>query len=144
MNGLGTGTDIPAARDALAAFLTDRSGADRAEILALEKLAGGTLQENWRVSTRLTGGADAGTHEYVVRTNRPGAIPNETLTRPQEFAVMRAVHDAGMTVPEPLWLCDDESIIGRTFFVMRFVPGTASPQRLVKEPAVGGTGRAHG
>jgi aminoglycoside phosphotransferase (APT) family kinase protein len=36
-------------------------------------------------------------------------------------------------VPEPLWLCEDREVIGRPFFVMRRVAGTAAGHLLVKD-----------
>jgi len=138
MTDLVPDTDLAQSRPALAAYLAEASGAAGAEIVALAKLAGGTLQENWHVTVDFEGGAEAGRRDYVLRTNRPGAIPDATLTRPQEYAVMRAAFAAGVAVPEPLWSRETDSPIGRAFFVMRYAPGTASPHRLVKEPDLGG------
>ncbi|MBL8483572.1 MAG: phosphotransferase family protein, partial [Rhodocyclaceae bacterium] len=39
---------------------------------------------------------------------------------------------AGVTVPEPLWLCEDAAIFGRPFFLMRRIRGTAAGHVLVK------------
>ena len=36
---------------------------------------------------------------------------------------MKALGDTGFPVPEMRALCDDESIIGTTFYVMDFLPG---------------------
>jgi len=41
----------------------------------------------------------------------------------REFRVMRALHATAVPVPEMLVLCEDESVIGRAFFVMEFVSG---------------------
>jgi aminoglycoside phosphotransferase (APT) family kinase protein len=39
---------------------------------------------------------------------------------------------------EPLWLCQDRSVLGREFFVMRRVKGTAAGHLLVKPGPLGG------
>ena len=41
----------------------------------------------------------------------------------REFLVLRALSERGFIVPEPIFLCDDSSIIGRQFYVMEFVDG---------------------
>jgi aminoglycoside phosphotransferase (APT) family kinase protein len=41
----------------------------------------------------------------------------------REFTVMRALHGTDVPVPEMHLLCEDESIIGRAFYVMQFMPG---------------------
>ena len=41
----------------------------------------------------------------------------------REFKVMRALHGTGVPVPEMLVLCEDESVIGRAFYLMEFVSG---------------------
>jgi aminoglycoside phosphotransferase (APT) family kinase protein len=41
----------------------------------------------------------------------------------REFRVMRALFEIGFPVPEPLALCEDDSVLGTTFYVMRHVPG---------------------
>jgi aminoglycoside phosphotransferase (APT) family kinase protein len=41
----------------------------------------------------------------------------------REFRVMRALASQGVPVPEVLLLCEDESVIGRAFFLMEHVDG---------------------
>jgi len=41
----------------------------------------------------------------------------------REFTVMRALADTDVPVPKMLCLCDDESVIGRAFYIMTFVGG---------------------
>jgi aminoglycoside phosphotransferase (APT) family kinase protein len=41
----------------------------------------------------------------------------------REFEVMRALHTTAVPVPAMYCLCEDESIIGRAFYVMEFMPG---------------------
>lgn len=131
-------TSLESSRDHLASYLAAANDTDTAEITQMSLLVGGTLQENWRIDVTFKGGREAGVQRYVLRTNRDGAIPGATLSRPQEYAVMKAAFDVGVAVPEPLLLCEDDAVIGRDFFTMRFVEGTASPHRLVREEMLGG------
>jgi aminoglycoside phosphotransferase (APT) family kinase protein len=41
----------------------------------------------------------------------------------REFQVMGALHATAVPVPSMLMLCEDESVIGRAFYVMEFMPG---------------------
>ncbi|ENO85104.1 phosphotransferase family protein [Thauera linaloolentis] len=124
-------------KQALAAFIARAAGADGCEIGDARLLSGGAIQENWLVAATIAGGAHAGTHELVVRTDSPSGVAI-SHNRAQEFALLKAAHAAGVTVPEPLWLCEDREPIGRQFFVMRRVGGTAAGHRLVKDAALGG------
>src|SRR3546814_10562661 len=73
----------------------------------------------------------------VLRTDAPSGVA-VSRSRAEEFAVLSAAYRAGVTVPEPLWLCEDLGVLGKAFYVMRRVGGTAAPQRLMKEAALGG------
>ncbi len=62
---------------------------------------------------------------YVMRT-KPGPaaklLPSAHAIE-REYRVMAALRPHGVPAPEMLALCDDESVIGRAFFVMGFVDG---------------------
>jgi len=62
---------------------------------------------------------------YVMRS-KPGPaaklLPSAHAVE-REFRVMRALGRQGIPVPEMLLLCEDESVIGRAFFVMQHVQG---------------------
>jgi aminoglycoside phosphotransferase (APT) family kinase protein len=128
---------VPDARDALEEFLAAAAGADRVSIEDFALLPGGTLQENWRLDTVFTGGAETGERALVLRANRGEANPL-SLTREQEFAVMQAVHSAGVTTPEPLWASDGQGTLERAFVIMRHVPGSAAAHKIVRDETMGG------
>src|SRR3546814_4790562 len=69
--------------------------------------------------------------ELVVRSDAPSKV-DVSMTREQEFQVLSVAYEAGVTVPRPLWLCPDESVIGQAFCVTMRVPGTASGRQLVR------------
>jgi len=122
------------ARTALEVFIAGQTGADRVVTQRLEKLSGGTIQENWAWDLSLDGAEPIAA---VVRSDAVSGV-GESLTRAQEFAVLEAAHAAGVTVPEPLWVCPDDAVTGRPFCVMRRVAGTAEGHRVVRDPALGG------
>ncbi len=119
----------------LARFLTEASGAERVEIGGLDLLTGGAIRENWGLDAEFVGGRLAGARRLVLRTNAATGIPS-SLDRIEEFAVVKAMFDAGVTVPEPLWACADPGIVGKPFFLMRRVPGTAQGRLITSDPGL--------
>src|SRR5215472_13769663 len=93
---------------ALSRFLAVASGARVVEISGLKRLHGGALQENWGLDACFSGGALDGDQRLVLRTDAATGIP-ASLTRPQEFAVLKAAFAAGVTVPEPLFASADST-----------------------------------
>src|SRR5258706_16135337 len=117
----------------LSRFLAEGSGAEPVEITAFDLLSGGAIQENWGIEAVFAGGSLAGRQLLVLRTDAATGIPS-SLSRVEEFAVLRAVHTAGVTVPEPLFASAEPGIIGKPFFVMRRVCGTAPGRSITPAP----------
>ncbi len=122
-----------AARGRLRDWLAAASGDAGLRIGAIQKLSGGAIQQNWALDVE--GAASA--RRWVLRTDS-AAVLAVSHSRPAEFALLRAAHQAGVTVAEPLFLCEDSAIIGAPFFVMARVGGTALGPRVVKDGALGG------
>ena len=120
---------------AVGEFLAGVCDCARLEIRDMTLMGGGAIQENYALDIEVEGGADPGRHALVLRTDAASGVQT-SHSRSEEFAVLKAVHSAGVTVPEPLWLCEDESVIGRKFFVMRRVPGVAAGHKLVRDPGL--------
>ena len=120
---------------ALAAFLKAASGAEAVEIARVGLLDGGAIQENWGVDANFEGGSLDGAQRLVVRTDAATGVPS-SLGRVEEFRVLRAVFAAGVAVPEPLFACTDTAAIGKPFFVMRFVAGSAAGRPITLDPAL--------
>ena len=62
---------------------------------------------------------------YVMRA-KPGPVAKllpSAHAIEREFKVMRALHGTGVPVAQMFALCEDESVIGRAFYVMEFVQG---------------------
>jgi aminoglycoside phosphotransferase (APT) family kinase protein len=122
---------------ALEDFIARSAGGLRVTICEAQRLAGGAIQENWLIRADIAGGPLAGNLDAVVRTDSPSGVA-VSHSRAQEYALLRAAYAAGVTVPEPLWLCEDRDLIGRPFFVMRRIGGTAAGHLLVKDGRYGG------
>ena len=119
----------------LAGFLATASGANCVDIGQVELLPGGAIQENWGVDAYFAGGALAGAQQLVLRTNAATGIPS-SLGRIEEFAVLQAVHAAGVTVAEPIVACADPDLLGKPFFVMRRLAGSAQGRWITTDPSL--------
>jgi aminoglycoside phosphotransferase (APT) family kinase protein len=122
-------------RPALARFLAAASAAQTCEITGWTPLSGGSIQENWGLDARFSGGRLDGVQRLVLRAAGATGVPS-SLDRPQEFAVLTAAFAAGVTVPEPLFVSADSAIFGKPFFVMRRAAGTAAAHRITRDPAL--------
>jgi aminoglycoside phosphotransferase (APT) family kinase protein len=85
--------------------------------LTVEQFKGGQSNPTFKLSTP--------SRSYVMRC-KPGPVakllPSAHAVE-REYRVMKALGAQGLPVPEMLALNEDESVIGRAFFVMSFVPG---------------------
>ena len=126
----------PLTRQRLTEFIARAAGARTVSVVALERMSGGAVQENWALDVEL----DGELNRWVLRTDAQAAV-RESLTRAQEFAVLKVAHAAQVLAPEPLYLCEDSAVTGGTFFIMQRLPGVAAGHRvtrdagLVPEPA---------
>ncbi|MGC2518836.1 MAG: phosphotransferase [Burkholderiales bacterium] len=85
--------------------------------LAVEQFKGGQSNPTYRIT--------AGGRRYAMRT-KPGPaaklLPSAHAVE-REYRVMTALAGAGIPVPKTFFLCEDESVIGRAFFIMDCVEG---------------------
>ncbi|WP_256352570.1 phosphotransferase family protein [Pseudomonas sp. PDM31] len=119
-------------RSAIEQYLSEVAQASRVELKLADLLSGGAIQENWRIEAEFYDGPYHGLQSLVIRTDAPSGV-SVSHSRAQEYALLIAAFEAGVTVPQPLWLCDDRSVLGRPFFVMRRVEGTASAHLIARE-----------
>jgi aminoglycoside phosphotransferase (APT) family kinase protein len=85
--------------------------------LAIEQFKGGQSNPTFKLTTP---GA-----VYVMRA-KPGPVARllpSAHAIEREYRVMKALAAHGVPVPEMLALCEDESVIGRAFYVMSYVEG---------------------
>jgi aminoglycoside phosphotransferase (APT) family kinase protein len=121
---------LPGAGEPLRVWLCELFASD-VQVSALVRLSGGAIQDNWALDVVVNDGDDAGEHALVLRADAPSAIA-ASLSRSDEFAVLRVAYGVGVCVPEPLGLCEDCSVLGRPFYAMRRIAGDASGHRLVR------------
>jgi aminoglycoside phosphotransferase (APT) family kinase protein len=85
--------------------------------LAVEMFKGGQSNPTYKL---LTPGQN-----YVMRA-KPGPVakllPSAHAVE-REFAVMKGLHGTDVPVPRMYALCEDESVIGRAFYIMEFMQG---------------------
>ena len=102
--------------------------------LSVEQFKGGQSNPTYKLTTPQVA--------YVMRS-KPGPaarlLPSAHAVE-REFAVMRALHGSGVPVPRMLALCEDESVVGRAFYIMEFIEGRVFWDQSL--PAVDRAGRA--
>ena len=85
--------------------------------LTLEMFKGGQSNPTYKLLTP--------SRSYVMRA-KPGPVAKLLRSAhavEREFAVMRGLAGTGVPVPQMHCLCEDESVIGRAFYVMEFMQG---------------------
>ena len=85
--------------------------------LSVEMFKGGQSNPTYKLVTP--------SQSYVMRA-KPGPVAKllpSAHAIEREFAVMRGLHGTDVPVARMYALCEDESIIGRAFYVMQFVEG---------------------
>jgi len=114
-----TGTRAPSHsidNEALAAWLGSQVPGF-AGPLSIEQFKGGQSNPTYKLVTP--------GQTYVMRAKpAPAAklLPSAHAIE-REYMVMRALQDTEVPVPRMLALCEDESVIGRAFYIMEFVQG---------------------
>lgn len=116
----------------VAAWLAGSMAASEVRVTGWTRLAGGAIQGNIALDVDVDGGRYAGSQRLVLRTDAATVVA-ASLDRAREYAVLRAAWEAGVRAPEPLFLCEDETILGASFFVMRRLPGIAAGRRVVRD-----------
>jgi aminoglycoside phosphotransferase (APT) family kinase protein len=116
---------------AIALFLRSACAATSVGVTGLKLLSGGAVQQNWEIRAEISDGAWQGMHTWVLRTDAPATVAS-SLPREREYAIIRFAHDHHLPAPKPLFLCEDEAVIGRPFFVMEKLPGIAAGHKVVR------------
>jgi aminoglycoside phosphotransferase (APT) family kinase protein len=99
-----------------------------ARVLRFQQLAGGASKEAWAIDLETA----QGTREVLMRRAGGGAMNLEQLTLEQEFQVIQAARDAGVTVAEPIAYLPDA--LGREAFISARLHGEAVGRRVVSRP----------
>ncbi|MFF9349737.1 phosphotransferase family protein [Streptomyces sp. NPDC014734] len=80
-----------------------------------------------------------GSGRWVVRRPPLGHVLATAHDMGREHRVISALHPTAVPVPEPVLLCEDDSVIGSPFYVMEYVEGT--PYRTAEQLAPLGAAR---
>jgi aminoglycoside phosphotransferase (APT) family kinase protein len=83
--------------------------------------------------SNLTYDVTDGHARWVVRRPPLGHVLATAHDMKREFRVIGGLHPTAVPVPAPVLLCEDESVLGSSFYVMEFVEGT--PYRTAQELA---------
>lgn len=129
--------DQPATVARVEQWLLQHFDAESVEITRNEKLSGGAIQENWAVDFEIVGGKFNGQLAAVLRTDSPSGLA-VSHSRAEEFQLLTAAYDAGVTVPEPVACCTDLSVIGNEFVIMRRMPGIGLGPKVARDLSLGG------
>ena len=73
----------------------------------------------------------SGEREWVLRKKPPGKLLPSAHAVDREYRIIKALQDTDVPVPEACLLCEDDSVIGTPFYVMKRVRG-----RIFRDPAV--------
>ncbi len=85
--------------------------------ISVESFKGGQSNPTYKLNTA--------SQSYVMRA-KPGPVAKllpSAHAIEREFAVMSGLYGTDVPVPRMHCLCEDESVIGRAFYVMEFMPG---------------------
>jgi aminoglycoside phosphotransferase (APT) family kinase protein len=135
--------EVDGSAEALRVYLEDaiaEAAGAPARVEGLRLLAGGASQEAWALDVAIEGGPWTGWHPLVLRRDMGGALSSAVLSRAEEFAALRAVHDVGVCVPRPYWFLPAErpGSGGRAAFLMERLTGETIGRRIVQEPNLAG------
>ena len=61
--------------------------------------------------------------QYVLRKKPPGTLLPSAHMVEREYRIMKALERTGVPVPRMFLLCEDDAVIGVTFFVMEYIRG---------------------
>lgn len=115
--------------DNLQTYLSEQL-ATSVQILDAKPLAGGASRDTWLFTIQF---ADE-TQKIILRRDLPTQMFESALTRRQEFQLMSAAYQHGVTVAKMRWLCEDESVLGSPFFIMDFVEGISIGRKVIGLP----------
>ena len=95
----------------------------------VHRLAYGAIQENWKIECTSKSGKGGNHGTYVLRTDAAAKLPT-SHSRSLEFELLKIAFSNGCKVPKPIRYVQDSSIVGKPFFLMKFIPGQADARKL--------------
>ena len=116
----------------LADYLAKESRSSSVNVLELKKLSYGAIQENWFISADFSNGILEGSQNFCLRMDAPTSI-DDSHKRHEEFSLLKLAFEEGVRVPEPIFFCRDPSILGREFFISRWIEGNADGRKITQQ-----------
>jgi aminoglycoside phosphotransferase (APT) family kinase protein len=113
---------------ALATWLAAHVEGGTGAVATVRQFKGGQSNPTYWVGVESSDGKETA---LVLRKKPPGKLLPSAHAVEREYRVMRALRGSDVPVPDALALCDDSSVIGTPFFVMRWMPG-----RIFWDPAL--------
>ncbi|MEE2745749.1 MAG: phosphotransferase family protein [Pseudomonadota bacterium] len=113
-------------------YLAEETCARSVTLKELKKLSYGAIQENWYLFVEFSGGALEGSHKFCLRMDAPTSIV-DSHKRHEEFFLIKLAFENGVRVPEPIFFCKDTSILGKEFFISRWVEGSADARKITQK-----------
>lgn len=96
--------------------------------LSVRQFKGGQSNPTYELTSR--------DRAYVLRRKPPGRLLPSAHAIDREYRIIAALYPTGFPVPKPFVLCEDEQVIGTSFYVMDLVEG-----RIFWEPLLPGLSR---
>jgi aminoglycoside phosphotransferase (APT) family kinase protein len=123
--------DADELRQRLERFIARQVGGP-VQVEQLRKLPGGASREIWSFDAQLGGERLA-----LILRRDPGNSTLQTQRR-EEFRVQQAAFAAGVPVPRPYWVAEDDRELGAPSYVMARVEGETLPRRLLRDDLYAG------
>jgi aminoglycoside phosphotransferase (APT) family kinase protein len=95
-------------------WLSSLSG-EKADTISVKKFSAGQSNPTYRV--------DFAGEAYALRRKPFGQLLPSAHAIEREYKVISALHPTGFPAPRPIALCEDEAVIGVSFYLMEFVDG---------------------
>ena len=89
------------------------------EGMVVRQFQGGASNPTFLLSAQTANGP----HHYVLRKKPPGALLASAHQVDREYKIMKALGPTDVPVPVMRVLCDDEAVIGTSFYVMDYLEG---------------------
>ena len=97
--------------------------------LEVRQFEGGQSNPTFLLTTTGPGGGK----RYVMRKKPPGQLLASAHQVDREYRVMKALADTDVPVPHMYALCEDDSIIGTSFYVMEYLEGRVFRESVMPE-----------
>lgn len=96
--------------------------------LDVKQFGYGQSNPTYLLTSRPTG------QRFVLRKKPPGRLVSKTAHKVErEYRIIHALRSTDVPAPRAYVLCEDESVIGTSFYVMEFLDG-----RIIEDPAIPG------